>query len=71
MAKKINYTGTSKLLIRICESINYLMDHSGGGSTVTITPSLQSGVKIADYEIDGQQGSLYAPEYDNYDNQQF
>lgn len=36
--------------------------HSGGGgSTVNITPTLQSGTKIADYEIDGQQGELYAP----------
>lgn len=36
--------------------------HSGGGgSTVNITPTLQSGTKIADFEIDGQQGELYAP----------
>lgn len=32
-----------------------------GGSEVSITPSLQSGTKIADYEIDGVQGELYAP----------
>lgn len=33
----------------------------GGGSTVTITPTLSSGTKIADYSIDGVNNSLYAP----------
>lgn len=33
----------------------------GGGSEVTITPTLQSGTKIADYTIDETSGSLYAP----------
>lgn len=33
----------------------------GGGSTVTITPTLSSGTKIADYSIDGVSDSLYAP----------
>lgn len=33
----------------------------GGGSTVTITPTLSSGTKIADYSINGASGSLYAP----------
>lgn len=33
----------------------------GGGSDVTITPTLTSGTKIANYEIDGEGGSLYAP----------
>lgn len=33
----------------------------GGGSDVTITPTLQSGTKIADYSIDDTPGSLYAP----------
>lgn len=32
-----------------------------GGSTVTITPSLSTGTKVADYEIDGISGELYAP----------
>lgn len=32
-----------------------------GGSNVTITPTLQSGTKIADYTIDETSGSLYAP----------
>ena len=32
-----------------------------GGSTVIITPSLSNGTKIADYTINGTNGSLYAP----------
>ena len=31
------------------------------GSTVTITPTLSTGTKIADYSIDGTTDSLYAP----------
>lgn len=63
MANKINYTGSSKLIQRICQAINDLIDHGGGGggSTVSITPTLSSGTKIADFEIDGQSDSLYAP----------
>lgn len=34
----------------------------GGGSEVTITPVLTEGEKIADYSIDGESGSIYAPE---------
>lgn len=34
----------------------------GGGSEVTITPVLTSGTKIADYTIDGNSDSLYAPD---------
>lgn len=70
MANKINYTGSSKILIRICSAINDLID-GGGGSSVTITPTLQSGTKIADYEIGGVQGSLYAPSYEDLENKQF
>lgn len=33
----------------------------GGGSEVTITPTLTSGTKIADFTIDEESGSLYAP----------
>lgn len=33
----------------------------GGGSNVTITPTLSTGTKIADYTIDSESGSLYAP----------
>lgn len=34
----------------------------GGGSTVTITPTISTGTKIADYSIDGTSGELYAPQ---------
>ena len=34
----------------------------GGSSEVTITPVLTEGTKIADYEIDGTLGELYAPD---------
>ena len=32
-----------------------------GGSEVTITPTLESGEKLADYSIDGTEGAIYAP----------
>lgn len=32
-----------------------------GGSVVTITPTLESGEKLADYSIDGSEGAIYAP----------
>lgn len=34
---------------------------SSGGSNVTITPTLESGTKIADFTIDEESGVLYAP----------
>ena len=37
------------------------VNQSGGGSTVSITPTLLTGEKVADYSIDGVSGSLYAP----------
>lgn len=36
-------------------------ESGGGGSTVTITPTLSTGTKIADFEVDGTPGELYAP----------
>ena len=35
--------------------------NGGGGSTVSITPILSSGTKIAEFEIDGVSGDLFAP----------
>lgn len=35
--------------------------YGDGGANVTITPTLGSGTKIADFSIDGVEGSLYAP----------
>ncbi len=40
---------------------NWATPPGSGGSTVVITPTLSSGTKVADYEIDGVTGSLYAP----------
>ena len=34
---------------------------SGGGSTVTIEPVYNSGIKIADYTIDEEEGEIYIP----------
>lgn len=34
----------------------------GGGSSVEITPTLSTGRKIAEFEIDGVSGELYAPD---------
>lgn len=59
--KKVYYNGNSKIISALCTSINDLIDSGGGGSTVTITPTLSTGTKIADYEIDGVQDALYAP----------
>lgn len=59
---KIDYTGSSKLIEAICNAINYLLYRVDEDSDVTITPSLSSGVKIADYRIDASSGSLFAPE---------
>jgi hypothetical protein len=39
-----------------------ITDGGGGGSEVTITPVLTEGTKIADYNIDGTPGELYAPD---------
>lgn len=34
---------------------------SGGGSTVVVTPTLSSGTKIAEIEVDGDTQSIFAP----------
>lgn len=34
----------------------------GGGSVVTIDPVYNSGTKIADYSIDGEDGEIYIPQ---------
>lgn len=39
----------------------YLNSEEYGGSDVSITPTLAVGTKIADYEINGASGALYAP----------
>ena len=52
-------TTTAQTLTGAINEIN--AKPSGGGDTVTITPALQSGTKVADYTINGVAGSLYAP----------
>ena len=42
-------------------SMSPLGGGSGGGSEVTITPTITTGTKIADYSIDGVDGELFAP----------
>ena len=54
---KINYSGSSKVITRICEILNNLVD-----SEVTITPILAQGTKIAKYKKGGTEVFLYAPE---------
>lgn len=54
---KINYSGSSKILLRICQAINSLID-----AEVTITPILSQGTKIAKYKKGSTEVFLYAPE---------
>ena len=44
--KKINYTGSSKVILRLCEMVNQLIDGGGGGSKHTIINS--SGTSMTD-----------------------
>ena len=39
----------------------YSLGSGGGGSQVIITPTITEGTKIADYRIDGVNGSLFSP----------
>lgn len=41
--------------------VGYLKEVFDSGSDVSITPSIGSGTKVADYEIDGVAGSIYVP----------
>ena len=50
------YNGADKRLAYLFQN-----GGGGGGSTVSITPTLQSGTKIADFSIDGSAGELFAP----------
>lgn len=45
-----------------------LYKSGGGGSVVEIEPVYNTGVKIADYEIDGEAGEIYIPDYPEVDN---
>lgn len=59
--KKVNYTGSSKVIIRLCEAVNALIDGGGGGSTVTYTQTLSSGTQTGSISIDGVSTNMYAP----------
>ena len=61
MAKKITYNGSSKIIKRLCESLNDVIENGSGGSDVTVTPIQQSGTEIARISVDGVSTSLYAP----------
>ena len=59
--KKINYTGSSKVIKKLCEAVNALIDQ-GGGTTVEVTQILSEGVQIATIDVDGDETTIYAPE---------
>lgn len=59
--KKINYNGSSKVILRLCEMVNQLIDGGGGGSTVTYTQTLSSGTKTGSISINGVSTDMYAP----------
>lgn len=48
-------------LIGMIEDLKKKVDSISGGSTVTIIPTLESGVKLADYSINDTEGTIYAP----------
>lgn len=45
----------------VWEADNVSIPSGGGGSDVSITPVFSSGVKIADFSVDGEEGELFAP----------
>lgn len=45
-AKKINYTGDSKVIKRLCESVNEIIDSGGGGGGGDDDPRLHRTLKI-------------------------
>ena len=49
-------------LYGMIEDLKKQIAAASGGSDVSITPALESGEKIADFEIDGVEGALYAPD---------
>ena len=61
MAKKINYTGSNKVIKRICEAVNDLIDNSQTPPTVEVTQVLQSGELIAQITVGTSVTNIYAP----------
>ena len=60
--KKITYNGDSKVIKRLCEVVNDLVDGGGGGDSVSWNQIEQSGTKIAEIEINGTTTDVFAPD---------
>lgn len=58
--KKITYNGDSKVIKRLCEVLNDLIDQ-GSGDSVSWTQIQASGTKIAEIDINGTSTDVYAP----------
>lgn len=57
MANKINYTGASKVIQRICEAINDIIDNGGGGGGTNNYLALTNKPQINDVELIGNKTS--------------
>lgn len=69
--KKLNYYEIVTNLYKITINSNDIVIIEETGETtvdVSIVPTLQSGVKVADYAIGEIEGSIYAPEQENVIN---
>lgn len=51
--------------------VDYTSKMAGGEPPVVISPIKQSGEKIAEFSIDGQQGELYALGFDEFNDQRW
>lgn len=49
-------------LIGMIEDLKKKVAGISGGSVVTITPTLESGEKVADFSVDGTEGAIFAPQ---------
>ena len=54
--------GTAGQVLKLSADLEPVWGNGGGGSTVEVTPVLESGTKIATVTIDGEDTDLYAPE---------
>ena len=43
--KKVNYTGSSKVIINLCKAVNALIDGGGGGTTYTAGDGIDISVQ--------------------------
>lgn len=55
-------TTTGQMMVRRVSDNIYQLSFGGESGIVDITPVLTEGVEIAQYTIDGETGSIYAPE---------